>query len=255
MRAKAVYATQGVPLRVQLQGLLDEAPETEAQGMVHAVIVPDSNWLGGGGVSAEVFKTLGDQHYRNVIFVTPSHSGEFKRINVCSLDDYRTPLGEVKVSMRVRDELCDEDDDIFVGDEGHYHTAGVDVQLPFLQMVLDDFDVVPMVMGEETPDMCRELGHAIGEVMYDQPTLVVACADIVAGDSEAVRDFADRLKALDIRGLTRLMNSDSIEVHGKGAVLVALLAAQHRRACEVTLLRATEPGDGQPGLIGAILTT
>ncbi len=255
MRAKAVYATQGTPLRAQLQGLLDTASGAEAAGIVSAVIVPDSNSLAGGAISAEVFGVLKGRSYRNVIVVAPSHHGEFKRINVCSLDQYRTPLGEVNVGTRVRDELCDEDDDIFVGDEGHYHTAGVDVQLPFLQMVLDEFDVVPIVMGEETPDMCRELGNAIGEVMYDQSTLVVACADIVEGDTQAIEEFSIRLKDKDVSGLMQLMNSDSIKIHGKGAILVALLASVHRRATEVTLLGVTPPVDGTPGFIGAILTT
>ncbi|NNE69697.1 MAG: AmmeMemoRadiSam system protein B [Rhodothermales bacterium] len=254
MPAKAVYATQGPPLRQQIQRMLDAAPDHSDDGWVHAVIVPDSNRVKGGSVSAEVFKAIKGREYRHVIVVAPTHDGEFERINVCSLDTYRTPLGDVKVSGRLRDELCDEDDDIYVGDEGHFHTHGIDVQLPFLQTVLGEFDVVPIVMGAESPDLCRELGHAIGEIMYNQPTLIVACANITrAEDAELVR-LRELIEERHISGLMQLMFSDRMEVEGAGAILVALLAAEHRRAQRIQITALSGPEGEAPGYIGALLS-
>jgi AmmeMemoRadiSam system protein B len=189
-----------------------------------------------------------------VILISPSHSGSFRRINVCSLDEYQTPLGAVRVSGRLRDELCDEDDDIFVGDEGHFTPSGAYVQLPFLQVLLKDFNVVPIVMGAETPDMCRELGHAVGEVMYNQATLVVACANIQSAGQEELERLGGYLKQRDVSGLMQVMNSNAIQVEGKGAILVAMLAAMHRRASNVHLLELTAPANGTPGFIGAVIT-
>lgn len=254
MKAKAVYATQAAPLRAQLNGLLASAPADKPRGTVHAVIVPDSNLLEGGAVSARVFRMLEHQAYRNVIVISPSHSGGFRRINVCSLETYQTPLGAVPISSRLRDELCDEDDDIFVGDEGHFHPSGAYAQLPFLQTVLKSFDVVPVVMGEETPDMCRELGHAVGEIMYNQSTLVVACANIRAGAPENVEKLGQLLEYKDVSGLMRLMNSSDLDVEGKGAILVALLASMHRRAANLHVLDLSGPQDDTPGFIGAIIS-
>ncbi|MFT4605115.1 MAG: AmmeMemoRadiSam system protein B [Rhodothermales bacterium] len=254
MKANAVYATQGPPLQHQIQQLLGKAPDFQEERTIHVVIVPDSNQVNGGSVSAEVFKAIRGRKYRHVIVVAPTHAGEFERINVCSLDTYRTPLGDVKVSGRLRDELCDEDDDIYVGDEGHFHTHGIDVQLPFLQTVLEDFDVVPIVMGAESPDLCRELGNAIGEIMYNQPTLVVACANISAGEQDEVDRFRELLEARNISGLMQQFNSNRINIEGAGAVLVALLAAKHRRAEKLTITSLTSPKDGVPGYLGALIS-
>lgn len=250
-----MYATQGAPLRSQIERLLAAAPKEEVFGIVHSVIVPDSNLLAGGPVSAGIFGAIRNEHYENVIVVSPSHAGEFERINVCSLDRYQTPLGEVPVSAELRDELCDEDDDIFVGDEGHFHPHGIDVQLPFLQTVLGDFSVVPIVMGAESPDLCRELGHAIGEIMYNRATLVVACADIAEATEESMAELSALLEAKDVSGLMQYMNSSAIQVDGKGAVLVALIAALHRRATNIRITAMTNPEANAPGFIGALIST
>lgn len=254
MPSKAVYATQGSPLTSQIRRMLDDARDFSDEGWVHAVIVPDSNRVNGGTVSAEVFKAVKDREYRNVIVVAPTHAGEFDRINVCSLATYRTPLGDVKISGRLRDELCDEDDDIYVGDEGHFHTHGIDVQLPFLQTVLGDFEVVPIVMGAESPDLCRELGHAIGEIMYNQPTLIVACANINKADEAELERFRELMEARHISGLMQLMFSDRMEIEGAGAILVALIAAEHRRAQRIQITALTAPDGEAPGYIGALLS-
>ena len=254
MQAQAVYATQGMPLRNQIERLLDRAPTEEAQGHVHAVIVPNSNLLEGGEVSARVFAAIRNQPCRYVVVVAPSLSGTFKRLNVCSLDRYRTPLGEVPISAKLRDELCDEDDDIFVGDEGHFHTHGADAQLPFLQSVFDEFEIVPIVMGNEEPDLCRELGHAIGEIMYNRTTLLVACTSILEGSAEDVALLRQRLEDRDVSGLMALVNSDRMEIQGKGALLVALMASMRRNAKHVTVTDCTAPEGRTPGFLGAYIT-
>ena len=250
---RAVYATQPHPLRNQIENLLARAPRHDIEGEILGLIVPDSNRIIGGGVSAEVFNCLRGREYETVIVVSPSHTGPFERMNICSVDVYRTPLGDVPVNDRVRNELCDEDDDIYLDDEGHYHTEGVDVQLPYLQCILPAFDVVPIVMGDESPDFCRELGAAVGEVMYNRPTLLVATVDIAAADVTALHRLEEFFKNRDVSSLMSLLNSEDIVIEGKGPLLVSLLAAHHRRATHARVLHSVAPHDGETGYFGAVL--
>src|SRR5690606_33392836 len=137
---------------------------------------------------------------------------------------------------------------------GHFHTEGIDVQLPFLQTVLkDDFTIVPIVMGEETPEFCHALGHAVGEIMYNRRTLVVACADILGGSEEALQQFKQHFENRDVSRLMTLLNTDQLKVEGKGAVMVALIAALHRRATHAEILTIDTPGPDCTGCLGAIL--
>lgn len=250
---RAVYATQPSPLRQQIQTLLDRATRYDIEGEILCAVVPDTNRMSGGGVAADVYGTLRGRSYDTVIIVAPSHTGSFDRMNICSVDTYRTPLGDLRVNDVVRNELCDEDDDIFLDDQGHYHIEGIDVQLPNLQSVLDEFDIVPIVMGEESPEYCRELGSALGEIMYDGRTLLIATADILEATDESLERFQAAFASRDVSTLMALLNSETVRVEGKGPLLVALIAGMHRRATHAQVLRKQAPLNGDPGFVGAVL--
>ncbi|MEX0747097.1 MAG: AmmeMemoRadiSam system protein B [Rhodothermales bacterium] len=254
MSNRAVYATQPRPLQEQLSVLLKSGPKADAMGEILAVIVPDANLLAGGEVAAYVYRLLEGSSYDTVVLVAPSHTGEFGRISICSVDEYRTALGNLSVNDRLRNELCDEDDDIFLDNRGHFHTEGVDVQLPFLQSVLaSKFDIVPIVMGDESPEFCRELGHAIGEVMFNRRVLVVASANIIEAAEGALDTFVESFERGDISRLMTLMNSETVRVEGKGPIVVAVLAAVQNRANYFKMLSIRAPQSGTPGYIAAVL--
>jgi AmmeMemoRadiSam system protein B len=251
---RSVYPTQPRALREVVTGALRDAPPASVEGTVHALIVPDTNLSHHRDISAAVYRYVEDRTYDTVILVAPSHEGSFRRLTICSVDTYRTPLGEVPVDDRVRHELCDEDDDIFIDDSGHFHTEGVDVQLPFLQhLMTEPFSIVPVVMGNEDPALCRELGSAIGEVMYNRRTLVVASVDIRTAAAGAMDDLAKHLRAGAVSELFTLVNGDRMELEGKGALMVALIASLHRRGNWQEIIARRAPGDGYPGAIGAVL--
>ncbi|MDX1547532.1 MAG: AmmeMemoRadiSam system protein B [Rhodothermales bacterium] len=249
----AVYATQPRPLRQQIEEHLRAARPEPIDGEIFAVIVPDANLRSGAEVSAAVYKLLQGRTYDTVLLIAPSHSGSFRRITICSLDTYQTPLGAVPVDDRVRHELCDEDDDIFLDDVGHFHTEGIDVQLPYLQATLASFSAVPIVMGDESPVFCRELGQAVGEVSFNRRTLVVASADVLEADAEALEAFRTYFEAADVERLMTLFNSERMRVEGKGGIVTALLAAQHRHVPHARLIALDAPEGGRPGRIGAVL--
>lgn len=250
----AIYATQPKPLQKQLETLLRESERPVCEDDVLAVIVPDDNFLSSGVIAADVFKSLKGKAYDTVITISPSHTGPFRRMTICSLDTYHTPLGVLPINQSVCHELCDEDDDIFLDDTGHFHPHGIDVQLPFLQSVLHPFDLVPIVMGEETPEFCRELGLAVGEVMFNRKTLVVASVNILSATEKGLAQLNTLFEARDVPRLISLLNSSEINMQGKGPLLVALIASLHRRAKHLSILKMQAPGHQKDGYLSAILS-
>jgi MEMO1 family protein len=248
--AKEVYATQPAILKNQIEKLLRHANPEQTEGELVALIVPDSNHLALGPVSAQAYRLLEGLDVKTVLLVGPSHSGEFGRLTICSANHYHSPLGDVSVNDRLRNELCDADDDIFIDDTGHYHTEGAYVQLPFLQHLLgDDFDIVPIVMGEESPALCRELGMAVGEIMYGHRAIIVGCADLLEIEGDALERFQEALENFNTSELMHLLGSEQLRVEGMGAVITTVLAAQQRGANRARILRVVEP-DGRA--IGAL---
>lgn len=251
---RAVYATQPAPLTSEIDHLLHDAETASVEGELLALIVPDSNLQQGGPISAAAYKLLQGRSYETVIIIAPSHDGAFERLAICSVNRYRSPLGDIAINDAVRNELCDEDDDIYIDDQGHYHTEGIDVQLPFLQRLLgDDFNIVPIVMGSEAPALCRELGHAIGEVMYGHRMLVIASADLLDVEGNAAQEFETALEEFDTTRLMHLLGSEKVRVEGMGAIIATVLAAQYRRANRAKVLRMELPHDDQIGAMACAL--
>ena len=250
LAARAVYPTQPGPLRQHLDALLAEAPADDGpDGEVVGLIVPDSNRVSGGAAAARAYALLRGAALDTVLVVSPSHHGAFGRLSICQTDAYHTPLGEVPVNDHLRNELCDEDDDIFLDDTGHYHTEGADVQLPFLQRALGSFDVVPIVMGEESPAFCRELGRAVGEVMYAKRAVVVGSCDLLDGDAEALGRLREAVEGFDESELMHLLGSETVKVEGMGALITTLIAARHRGATTARVLALDPPAGGAPGAL------
>jgi AmmeMemoRadiSam system protein B len=257
---RAVYATQPAALRQQVEHLLEAAGRPDIQGDLIALIVPNTNRVEAGPAAAAAIKLVEGEDFDVVLAVAPSHEGAFGRLAVARADVYHTPLGEVEIDDQLRNELCDEDDDIFLDDRGHYHVEGVAAMLPFLQVALPGpFRVVPIVMGDESPAFCRELGAAIGEVMYGKRALLVASADVLGADDGAIDRFTEAFETFDTAELLHVLGSEALRVEGSGAVIVAALAAKHRGANQARVLNLEAPadagGDGadRPGSIACVL--
>ena len=252
LATRAVYPTQPDALRQHLDGLLRQSDgQADARpddaGVLVGLVVPDSNRASGGPAAADAFARLAGTEVQTVLVISPSHHGAFGRLSICQTDAYHTPLGDVPVNDHLRNELCDEDDDIYLDDTGHYHTEGADVQIPFLQRVLGEFDVVPIVMGEESPAFCRELGAAVGEVMHGRRSVVVGSCDLLAGDDFGA--FRTAIEAFDESTLMHLMGSEAIRVEGMGALITALIAARRRGATRAEVLRLAPQTDEAPGVL------
>ncbi|MFW5972568.1 MAG: hypothetical protein ACOCTG_01135, partial [Bacteroidota bacterium] len=89
--------------------------------------------------------------------------------------------------------------------------------------------------------------------MFNRRTLLVASADIVRGESEQVDRLKELIEARDVNRLMGFLNSDQVEVEGKGAILVAMIAALSRRATHARVLGVKEPENDEPGSVGAVL--
>jgi len=250
----STFATQRTPLTAQISSFLKESEAAPVNYFANIVIVPNTPSLAGGSVSADVYNSLSEVNFDSVLSIAPSGIGEFKRITVCSLDYYTSPIGDVAVDDRIRNELCDEDDDIYLDDTGHFNMSGIDVQLPFLQSVLDEFTIVPLVMGSESVDFCKELGSAVGEIMFNRNTLTVACVDILQATPRGLTLFKQALLDLDVPRMMTLLNQENeILVQGKGGVLAAMMAATHRRADRVTVTHLSAPDGDSHGFVGALI--
>lgn len=141
------------------------------------LIVPHAGYQYSASVAAQAYLQLknfaGQIH--NVVLVGPSHRVAFKGIAASSAEDFQTPLGRVKVNQNLTNQLISNNTEVVVKDNAHREEHCLEVQLPFLQKILGQFEIVPLVYGEVSP---QKLADALMPFMKDEHTLVVFSADL-----------------------------------------------------------------------------
>jgi AmmeMemoRadiSam system protein B len=141
-----------------------------------AIIVPHAGYVYSGEIAASAYARLkaGADKIKRVVIVAPSHRVAFEGLAVSHADFFNTPLGNIPLDMQAIQTLLTLP---FVGysDEAHEFEHSLEVQLPFLQTVLNDFKLVPIVAGDATTDeVCQAL-----ELFYDDAdTLIVISSDL-----------------------------------------------------------------------------
>ncbi len=252
--AGSFYPAEPALLRSQIEEFLSSAAIIQPPGRIMAIVSPHAGYIYSGLVAAHAYKLLEKQDIHRVIIISPSHVEFFPFASVFSGEAYRTPLGDIIVDRTLVDSICAGQDLVKASDRGHMQADmprqehALEVQLPFLQEVLDDFTIVPIVMGDQNWRICEALGKTISPLLKDPGTLVVASSDLshFHDYDEARRldsGFCRALEKLDAKSLYDGIKSHDFEACGAGPVISALIAARSAGAGTVKVLSQTNSGD------------
>jgi len=154
-----------------IDGFLDDAEKQNLYGVL-ALVSPHAGYVYSGKTAARGFKQLTDSTIKTVVVIAPSHRAAFKGASIADVTHYKTPLGEIALSDKVNQLRTQK---VFVSNpNAHSKEHSLEVQLPFLQKVLGDFKLVPIVTGSVDP---AEIAEAIKPILDDN-TLIIASTDL-----------------------------------------------------------------------------
>jgi len=153
--------------------LSEAAAETGPQPK--ALIVPHAGYIYSGPVAASAYATL--KPYRKlitrVILLGPCHRVPVRGLALSGAEVFRTPLGDVPLDKEATADLNLPAVRVF--DDTHTLEHSLEVHLPFLQTLLDEFTLVPLVVGDATPETVAE----VLEALWGGPeTLIVISSDL-----------------------------------------------------------------------------
>ena len=112
-----------------------------------ALIAPHAGYAYSGKAAATAYNCIKGKDYKRVIILAPSHYTYFRGIALPTADAFETPLGTVDIDKEACDKLLGAKG--FVRDsKAHSKEHSIEIQLPFLQTVLKDFRIVPLLVGE-----------------------------------------------------------------------------------------------------------
>ena len=239
------YEAEPDQLRADLGQYLKRAERVLPEGRPVALIAPHAAHRYSGQAAAYGYRALRDQTIRRVIVLGVSHFVGFDGASIPRASHYRTPLGPVPLDLQACQSLLR--DPLFqTVPDAHRREHSVEIQLPFLQEILGEFFLVPVLLGRLDRREIPRVARAIGTVRDDQ-TLVVASSDFTHYGSQfgyiPFRDrIAAKLRSLDFGAIApavridpdRFMDycdSTGITVCGKApiGVLLSLLSPQETR--------------------------
>jgi len=251
--AGAFYPADSKALTAMMDDMLSHAGPPKISDPILAVVAPHAGYPYSGPVAAYTYAALKGRRYSRVVVIAPSHYEAFDFSSVFDGDGYATPLGTVPVDKAFARQLAKMDPSLKLSRRGHAATPqgtehAVEVELPWLQHVLGNFQLVAIVMGDQSYESSRALGVALAKLINGGDTLIVASSDLSHYHpyDEAVQIDHKTLAALqdwDYFSMSRNFAIRVWEACGGAPIVAAMIAAERMGANRAELLKYANSGD------------
>ena len=181
--ASLFYPGEAAELKQNLREMLDEASEAEdpnedlpADQYLKALIVPHASYVYSGTTAARAYHLLRKNRddFRRVIILGPAHRVWLEGIAFPRTDAFETPLGRIPLAKQQIRELL-RFPEVQLRDDAHQDEHCLEVQLPFLQEILNEFELIPAVVGEISPD---SLSGLLENLLEDPQNLLLLSTDL-----------------------------------------------------------------------------
>jgi MEMO1 family protein len=235
----------------ELRGLIDGyLAAVPAEGPVpKAVVVPHAGYVYSGAVAASVYARLRPARGRitRVVLLGPAHRVGVSGLALPDAETFLTPLGRVAVDPIVAAHLADLPQ-VHVNGAAHAQEHSLEVQLPFLQEVLGEFVVVPLVVGDAGP---AEVGEVLERLWGGDDTLIVVSTDLSHYHDYATAQRRDRATSAAVEKLEyeRIGYDDAC---GRNSLNGLLWVARRRglRVQRVDLRNSGDTAGGRERVVG-----
>jgi AmmeMemoRadiSam system protein B/AmmeMemoRadiSam system protein A len=258
--AGAFYPDNQLKLSQTIDSFLDSAQPQSLKGNIFALISPHAGYPFSGGVAAFGYKLIKDKPYKTVIVIGPSHYYGFSGASVYPQGVFRTPLGDLEIDKEFTQKLLFKDKDILFDPDAFQKEHSVEVQLPFLQKVLSNFKIVPIVMGDCSFSTCQKLADLLKQAIGNrQDVLLVASTDMYHGYDYEELEIIDKLTLsyldnMDAQGLYDGLREGKLQLCGGFPVVTTLILSKELGHNKLKVLRHTNSAEVTGNKIKGIWT-
>jgi len=180
VRAPAVagmfYPADRAELQQMVTDLLAAAPTDKSESPPKALIAPHAGYIYSGPIAATAYACLSSisSTIRRVVLLGPSHRVPLQGLALPAADEFATPMGTIAIDQRAIEVIRDLPQ-VTVSDEAHEMEHSLEVHLPFLQLTLDSFQLVPLVVGNASPE---DVAEVLEKLWGGDETLIVISTDL-----------------------------------------------------------------------------
>lgn len=253
------YPADRTELRTVVQGLLEAKVQSQPAECPRILIAPHAGYEYSGPVAGSAFRLVRGCHYDAVVVVGFTHQFAFNGISVDTRESYETPLGLIPVDLEAVKFL---QTDIPAADTRSAHGPAVsyleeahaapehslEVELPYLQVALGDFKLVPILMGRPTREDAARLADALAALAHRGNYLFVFSTDLSHYHPDEIarqldQGTIDAMLFETPQAVDRLFNSQLVEACGRGPIMTSLFLAAKLGYLKRMLVRYGNSGD------------
>jgi len=230
------YPADPRQLARDVQGYLAEAHPQALNPK--ALIAPHAGYIYSGAIAANAYAALKNiaSHIRRVVLLGPTHRVAVRGLAMPDAEAFDTPLGRIKLDVAAMRAIAHLPQ-VVVSNEVHAQEHSLEVQLPFLQIVLGEFTLLPLAVGMATAE---EVAEVLETVWGGEETLIVISSDLSHYLPYAAAQFVDNNTCKDI------LNLNQLKAHEQacgGTPISGLMVAAHRHHLKPHLLDLRNSGD------------
>jgi hypothetical protein len=234
-------------LNKELSILVNPLPIEEKKKIMGGVS-PHAGYIYSGHVAGELYSSI---HIpQRIIILSPNHTGYGARISIFPDGYWETPLGNVKVDAELCSLIQKRHKPIVRDENAHLFEHSLEVQLPFIQYLKGDFQMVPITLMHLSFNECERLARAISNSIRElgEEVLIIASSDLNHYENKKVTEKKDMLAigkvlSLDPKGLLDVTSKYDISMCGVIPTTVMLILCLELGARKAELLRHATSGD------------
>lgn len=240
------YRENPSELKQEISNLLKPIPDREKKRIVGA-ICPHAAYIYSGHVAGELYSRINIP--RRIIILSPNHTGYGGKISIFPDGYWETPLGKVKVDSELCSLIESRNKSAERDVEAHIFEHSLEVQIPFLQYLKSDFQIVPITLMRLTYEECEGLGKAISDSIKDleEEVLIISSSDLNHYENQKTTEKKDmmaieRVLSLNPKGLLDITSKYNISMCGVVPTTVMLVACRELGIKRAELLKHATSG-------------
>ncbi|NIP38967.1 MAG: AmmeMemoRadiSam system protein B [Candidatus Dadabacteria bacterium] len=245
------YPKDPAELSHSIESYLKNAEIEHKESKIYGVIVPHAGHIYSGQVAAYAFNSIRHLKPKTVVVVSPSHFIGGADIIVSPHTAYSTPLGNIEIETLTLEEILKrlyKDFGITILKYPEDPEHSIEVELPFLQQIYEDFKLVPIMIRAQNEKVSKALGYVLSEILQLEDSLLIASSDLSHYYNQEIankmdKEIIDRIESFDPESVLDAEQKGIGQACGIGAIAAVMWASKGIGAKKAEILNYATSGD------------
>lgn len=220
----------------------------ESDEKIFGIICPHAGYVYSGPTACHSYKSISSQNPELAIIIGPNHFGVGKDVATMVDAQWQTPLGTVSVDSESAREIVEKSNIIEIDEYSHSQDHSLEVQVPMLQSIFSEFQILPIILRAQDMQTARDVGNAVSEIAKKRNSIIVASSDFTHYEENSFAHLQDKaliepILEMDVERFYKVLREKRVTACGYGAMASTMIACKNLGATKGELLSYATSGD------------